>query len=270
MRRSLHAFVLAPALLCAGGALAADADTLVGIHWWGLKPGTNSYSQGIDPAPADMLDSRARGAWDVEVVNTHGDPWQRAPFFAPLFSDLYRNKNVSFVTRLEHTYGRTVPAPATIDTATWAGDVVSTINHLKDYGHVWQLGNEPNLIGEGTGWANNQITPAGYANVYKTVRDRVRAQAQVGAPGPHQVLVAPVSPGGIIAGVRWKDGNQWLGETIDASVPRARRSTGSACTPTAAARRQPTRCATSAMASRSRSPSSTQRGRPTPRSISPR
>jgi hypothetical protein len=204
-------------LACAGPAraFAADSDTLVGIHWWGLKPGTDSYSQGIDPAPADLLDSRARGAWDVEVVNTHGVAWQKAPFFQPLYSDLYRNKNVSFVTRLEYQYGQTVPSPSTINTATWAGNVVGTINQLKDYGHVWQLGNEPNLIGEGNGWTNSQIGPGQYASVYRTVRDAIRASAQVGAPGPHRLLVAPVSPGGVIPGVRWQDGNTWLRGAID-------------------------------------------------------
>jgi hypothetical protein len=204
------------AALAPSAAWAADSDTLVGIHWWGLKPGTNSYWQGIDPVPAQMLDSVARGAWDVEVVNTHGDEWQKAPFFQPLYSDLYRNKNVSFVTRLEYKYEMTVPSPSTINTATWAGNVVGTVNQLKDFGHVWQLGNEPNLIGEGNGWANNQITPGGYAAVYKAVRDAIHNTAQVGPPGAHQLLVAPVSPGGVIPGVRWQDGNVWLGQTIDA------------------------------------------------------
>lgn len=216
MRRYFSLCSLVTALACSTGVDAADADTLVGIHWWGLKPETNSYSQGIDEGPADLLDSRNRGAWDVEIVNTHGPEWQRAPFFQPLYSDLYRNKNVSIVTRLEYEYGRTVPSPSTMNAATWAGNVVGSINTLKDYAHIWQLGNEPNLVAEGNGWTNNQITPGGYANVYKAVRDRIQSQAAVGAPGAHQLLVAPVSPGGVIGGVRWMDGNQWLGQTIDA------------------------------------------------------
>ena len=64
---------LAPAVL-ATSAPAADADALVGVHQWGLADGKLDYTQTIDPTPATMLDSRARGAWDVEVVNTHGDP----------------------------------------------------------------------------------------------------------------------------------------------------------------------------------------------------
>src|SRR5438045_3601242 len=217
MRRSaLLAAALTVACATPVPVRAADADSLVGIHFWGLKQGTNSYYQGIDDVPAQMLDSRSRGAWDVEVVNTHGDPWQKAEFFQPLFNDLYQDKKVSIVTRLEYQYGKTVPAPSTIATATWAGDAVDTINKLNNAAHIWQLGNEPNLIGEGNGWANNQVTPGGYASIYKAVRDRIQTGANVGAPGRHQLLVAPVSPGGVISGVRWKDGNQWLGETLDA------------------------------------------------------
>jgi len=91
MRRPMFRRALLPVFVAATVApstgFAADADTLVGIHWWGLKPGTDSYSQGIDPVPAQMLDSVNRGAWDVEFVNTHGDEWQKAPFFQPLYID---------------------------------------------------------------------------------------------------------------------------------------------------------------------------------------
>jgi hypothetical protein len=197
-------------------AFAADAGTLVGIHQWGLADGKLDYTQTIDPTPATMLDSRARGAWDVEVVNTHGDPWQQAGFFVPLYRDLYTNKNVSIITRVEYKYGQTVPAPATIAPATWAGNVAGVVGTMKDWSHLWQLGTEPNLIESGAGWANNQITPQSYAGMYKVISDRIHQPDQVGAAGAPRMLVAPVSPGGVINGVRWKDGNQYLGETIDA------------------------------------------------------
>ena len=198
------------------GARAADADTLVGIHQWGLQDGTLDYTTAIDPVPAQMLDSRARGAWDVEVVNTHGDPWQQAGFFVPLFRDLYTNKNVSIVTRVEYRYGQTVPSPTTIAPAAWAGNVAGVVGTMKNWTHLWQLGNEPNLIESGTGWANNQITPRAYADAYKSIYDRLQQPDQVGAAGTPKLLVAPVSPGGVISGVRWKVGSQYLGETIDA------------------------------------------------------
>ena len=233
-------------------AFAADADTLVGIHQWGLADGKLDYTQTIDPTPATMLDSRARGAWDVEVVNTHGDPWQQAGFFVPLYRDLYTNKNVSIITRVEYKYGQTVPAPATIAPATWAGNVAGVVGTMKDWSHLWQLGNEPNLIESGAGWANNQITPRAYADAYKLISGRIHQADQVGAAGAPKVLVAPVSPGGVINGVRWKDGNQYLARPSTPSARWAPPSTDSRSTPTAAARPRPTRCATSTRASPSR------------------
>ena len=82
--------------------------------------------------------------------------------------------------------------------------------------NVWVLGNEPNIIGEGNGWANNQITPQGYADLYHEVRSAIKAIRP-----DDEVLVAPASPGGVIGGVRWMDGNTWLSQTIDAiqSIP---------------------------------------------------
>ena len=196
----------------------ADSNSLAGIHWWGY------YDYGVvDSAPAAMLDSttivngQPYGAWNLEVINTHGPVWQNAPYFQPLYNDLYNNKKVTPITRVEYEYGKTVPSPSTINSQTWANNhVVPLINALKDGGHYWQLGNEPNIIGEGVDWANGQVTPAGYAQVYKDVRAAIQSSAQVGAPGAHKLLVAPVSPGGVIPGTRWISGNDWLGQTIDA------------------------------------------------------
>jgi hypothetical protein len=189
----------------------ADSRALHGIHWWGYY----DYGQ-VDPQPAMLMNTAAAGGWNVEVVNTHGPAWQNPWFYEPLYRDLYQNRNVTLITRVEYEYGKTVPSPATIATDQWAADVVGLVNTLKDGGRWWQLGNEPNLHGEGQGWENNQITPQAYADIYRQVRSTVRAQAQQGAPGEHQFLLAPVSPGGVIPGVRWMDGNQWLAETIDA------------------------------------------------------
>lgn len=215
MRRFVPA-VAALSLLLSRPSLAADADTLVGIHQWGLKDGRLDYSQEIDPVPAQMLDSRSRGAWDVEVMNTHGDPWQQAGFFVPLYRDLYTNKNVSIVTRVEYRYGQTIPAPTTISPTAWAGNVAGVVGTMKNWTHVWQLGNEPNLYDSGNGWSNRQITPAAYASMYQVIRNRLQQPDATGAAGRPQLLVAPVSPGGVINGVRWRDGNQYLAETIDA------------------------------------------------------
>ena len=218
LRGAACAAVAAVVTTSALPAFAADAQSLVGIHWWGY------YDYGVvDAAPAQMLDSQQPlngqpyGGWDLEVINTHGPVWQNAPFFQPLYSDLYNNKKITPISRIEYEYGKTVPSPTTINSQTWASNhVVPLINNLKDSARWWQLGNEPNIIGEGVDWANGQVTPAGYAQIYKDVRSAIQSSAQVGSPGAHQLLVAPVSPGGVIPGVRWKSGNEWLGETLDA------------------------------------------------------
>ena len=219
--KAIAACVAAATVSIAGApspALAADANSLAGIHWWGYY----DYNV-VDAAPAQMLDSTQLvngvpyGGWDMEIINTHGPAWQNAPFFQPLYADLYANKKITPITRIEYEYGKTVPSTTTINSQTWANNhVVPLINTLKDSARWWQLGNEPNIIGEGTDWANGQVTPSGYAQVYKDVRNSIQANAQVGNPGAHRLLLAPVSPGGVQPGVRWMSGNDWLGQTIDA------------------------------------------------------
>lgn len=194
-------------------AASAAAESLYGIHWWG-----NSYSGPVDPAPAQLLDSQARGGWDLEIAHTHNEFFWSAEWLRPLYADLTANKNVSTITRVGYRFGDTVPAPTSADYANWATNVVGVVSHLAPYGNVWQLGNEPNITGEGTGWANSQITPAGYAQIYRNVRSAVQSTAAASPRGAHQVLIAPPSPGGVIPGVRWMDGNVWLGQTIDAIV----------------------------------------------------
>lgn len=208
VRRHLVAAACLAGCGAGGFANAADSAGLAGIHWWGY------YDYGVvDESPADLLNSRAYGGWNTEVVNTHGPAFQQAEFYQPLYNDLYADKNVTIITRVEYEYGRTVPSPGTIDTATWAGDVQGLVNTLKDGGHLWQLGNEPNLRGEGNGWANNEITSAGYADVYRQVRSSLQ-EAQVGMPGAHKLIVAPVSPGEVVDD-RWMSGAEWLGQTLD-------------------------------------------------------
>lgn len=190
-------------------AIAADANSLYGIHWWGYSGGA------VDNNPAVMLDSVTNGGWDVETVITHSDPWWQPTYFVPLYAELSNNKNVSIITRIDYNWGETVPSPSNPDYAAWSNSVISAVNSLKDYCHIWIIGNEPNINGEGNNWPDNHITPAGYATIYETVRDAIHNSAQPSPLGEHIVLVAGVSPGGVIGGVRWMAGNTWLSETID-------------------------------------------------------
>ncbi len=203
-------------LTSASASLAAEAENLAGIHWWGLKPGTNSYASGIDDAPAALLDSRRSGGWDVETLLTDMNPWDTGSFYKPLYDDLRASKNVSVITRVDYQWGHTVPSSAEMSAGDWANKVRDDIyNEVKSGGRIFQIGNEPNLLGEGQGWANQQITPAGYADIYRNVRDAIRSVPQ-GAAGAPQILLAPVSPGDVVDGVRWKSGVDWLTETIAA------------------------------------------------------
>ncbi len=194
-------------------ARAVDADSLLGVHWWG-----NSYpNPPSDNSAGVMLNSKQQGGWDLEIANTHNEFFWSAEWLRPLYQELKTNQGVSPITRINYAWGETVPGWENPDQATWKNNVVGVINTLKDYAHVWQLGNECNLHGESNHWgAQQMITPAGYAGVYLDVHAAMVANAHVNpSVGPHQLLIAPPSPGAP-AGDRWMDGNDWLGQTIDA------------------------------------------------------
>jgi PKD repeat protein len=190
-------------------ARGADCPYLYGIHWWGYTSG-----QGIDSTPATLLDCPAYGGWSLETVLTHSASWWSASYFAPLYADLYNNKNMSLITRIDYDWGQTVPSPTNPNYASWPAAVRGVADTLGNQCHIWIVGNEPNIVGEGNGWPDGQITPSAYAQIYRNVRAAVHAGAPSPA-GPHRVLVAPPSPGSVIPGVRWMDGNQWLGAVID-------------------------------------------------------
>jgi hypothetical protein len=211
-RRDVLSFlILMSAVLRPAGAACADSPLLYGIHWWGYTPG-----QPIDTTPATLLDAPAFGGWDLETIITHSAAWWRASHFAPLYADLRTNKNITLITRIDYNWGQTVPSPTNPHYANWPNHVVSdVVNVLRNHCRIWIIGNEPNLIGEGNGWPSNQITPAGYATIYRNVRNAIHNNALPSPLGPHIVLLAPVSPGGVIPGVRWMSGTDWLGQTID-------------------------------------------------------
>jgi len=195
--------------LCASPSLAADSAYLYGIHWWGHTQG-----QPIDTAPATMLDCPTYGGWSVETVLTHSDSWWQPAYFTGLHQDLYANKNVTIITRIDYNWGETVPAPTNPNYAGWPNSVVAAVNTLRHGSHIWIIGNEPNVTLEGKPWPNEQIPPADYAVIYRNVRNAIHNSAQPSPCGPHIVLIAAPSPGAA-AGVRWMDGNQWLGQVID-------------------------------------------------------
>jgi hypothetical protein len=187
----------------------ADSPYLYGIHWWGYDP-----DQALDTQPAALLDCPEYGGWDVEIVLTHSEWGPQAAYYQPLYQKLYTQQNMSIITRIDYNWGQTVPAPSNPDQATWPNDVVNLVNTLGPYAHIWQVGNEPNILGEGHEWPDQEVTPAGYAQVYQSVRQAVHTHANPSPAGDHVVLVAPPSPGPA-TGPRWMDGTDWLGQVID-------------------------------------------------------
>jgi hypothetical protein len=188
----------------------ADSPWLYGIHWWGYKQG-----EPVDNNPAVMLDCPAYGGWDLETILTHDATWWAAAYFTPLYQNLYQSRNVTIITRIDYKWGETVPSPTNPDYAGWPAAVVNTVNTLAGYAHIWLIGNEPNIVGEGNNWPSNQVTPSGYATIYRNVRNAIHNQANNSPAGQHIVLVAAPSPGGVIPGVRWMDGSQWLSQVLD-------------------------------------------------------
>ena len=207
---SYRALRIACIVLLAGATARADSNWLYGIHWWGYTQG-----QAIDNVPCQMLDCATHGGWTLETIITNSASWWQAPYFAGLYTDLYNNKNMTIITRIDYNWGETVPSPTNPDHAGWHNTVVNTVNTLRHGCHIWLIGNEPNITIEGDNWPNQQVTPAGYAEIYRRVRNAIHNNASSSPAGQHIVLVAAPSPGGIIPGIRWKDGNQWLGEVLD-------------------------------------------------------
>jgi len=186
-----------------------DSPYLYGIHWWGYDSG-----QPFDDQPAVLLDCPEYGGWDLEIVLTHSEWGPQANYYQPLYQHLYTNRNMSLVTRIDYNWGQTVPAPSNPDQAGWPDDVVNLVNSLGSYAHIWQVGNEPNILGEGHEWPDQKITPTGYAQIYQDVRQAVHINANPSPAGEHIVLIAPPSPGGA-TGQRWMSGTDWLGQVIN-------------------------------------------------------
>ena len=187
---------------------AADSAYLYGIHWWGYTSGVS-----IDTTPSSLLDAPTYGGWDVESILTHSDFWWGDDYFVPLYQHM-DSQNMTIITRIDYKWGQTVPSPTGSDHATWPSAVVDVVNTLKNYSHIWIIGNEPNLTIEGENWPNNEITPAAYATIYRNVRSAIHSSAQSSPKGDHIVLIAAPSPGGAF-GDRWMAGNDWLSQVID-------------------------------------------------------
>lgn len=193
---------------------AASAEHLYGIHWWG-----HHANQAVDPTPKTMLDLPQASAWCTETIITNSALWWGPSWFQDLYSQLPA-WSVSVISRVDYNWGSVLPPPSSPDSPGWPDKVaLQVVNPLRHGCRLWVIGNEPNLFGEGQGWPNNQISPEAYAQVYRNVRNAIRSKSQPSPEGEHLVLIAGPSPGGVIPGVRFMDGIEYLSRVIDAIPP---------------------------------------------------
>jgi hypothetical protein len=77
--------------------------------------------------------------------------------------------------------------------------------------HAWIIGNEANLTSEAGLFAQNEIPPAYFADVYIQARAQIR---QIPGHADDVVLIGGVSPGDIVPGVRYMAGNDFLTQML--------------------------------------------------------
>ena len=176
---------------------AADSQWLYGIHWYGDPNGSIVETM-----------TGGKGIWTLEIVLTNGNPWDTAEWLRDNRFNTYVARGHTILCRIQWNWGWNVPAQA--DLAAYLAAVQHAADVLKNVVHIWQIGNEPNLYGE---WGNAELTPAVYVSMFKQIRTAIRS---VSSPlGPQIVLLGPVSPGDVVAGVRHTEGNRYLAQMCD-------------------------------------------------------
>ena len=214
-------------------AVTNDSGYLYGIHWYGntdsISPGqttdveTMTGSKGIWVLDITLLDSAKTNAWD--------QPWQTSPLdkTQPGYRTFHaqkicQGKGHSLIYRLQPNWSRNVPHISDPYTLTnYADDCKAAANVLKDWCHIWQIGNEVNLGGENMRWGgadyNTQWepTPEQYAETYIACRDKIHEITPNTSPATQIVLMQPSSPGSIETSVgRFMDANEFLWRQIEA------------------------------------------------------
>src|SRR5437764_9657027 len=97
-------------------ALAADSNTIVGLHFWGDRN---------DPAPATLLNSASAGGYDLEIVNTGNPQWNDVDVVQPLYDNFKNTYNVTPITRLGYYWGNTLPVPGTPESTNCASTIAN-------------------------------------------------------------------------------------------------------------------------------------------------
>jgi len=201
-------------------AQTTDSQYLYGIHWYGK---TDSISPGQRTDVEDMTGDR--GIWVLEITHvdaSQAQPWDLPSYYVGHSQKVTQGKGHSLIFRVQPYWSRNVPHSSDSYTlTTFANDCKFAASTLKDYCHIWQIGNEVNLSSENNRWGGSsyniewQPTPAQYAETYIACRDKIHEVTPNTTPGAQIVLMQPVSPGSA-AGVRFMDGNEYLWRQIEA------------------------------------------------------
>jgi hypothetical protein len=186
------AWMLSILALAATGARAADAPWLYGIHWYG------------DPAGSQVeLMTGGKGIWSLEIVETNSDLWWAAAWQRDFRFNTMIQRGHSLIVRIERNWGETIPYPQNV--AGYLASVQQSAAELANVCHIWQIGNEMNILGE---WGGQALSPQEYVTRFKEIRTAIKS---VASPlGEQIVLLGPVSPGDAVAGVRHMGGNEYL------------------------------------------------------------
>ncbi|MCP4246201.1 MAG: discoidin domain-containing protein [bacterium] len=191
--------VLAAIWMAPATAPADDSTWLYGIHWYGDTSGSVVEAM-----------TGGKGIWTLEIVLPYSDPWWQAGGQLAKYQQIVARGH-TIICRLHPNWGYAVPQPPnTPDLAQYLLDVTATANTLKDVVHVWQIGNEMNLNGE---WGGAVLTAPDYVADFKQIRGAIKSA--VSPLGEQMVLLGPVSPGGMIPGIRHTDGNVYLSQMCD-------------------------------------------------------
>lgn len=203
-----------------------DANSLYGIHWY-------ANPNDIASSDADVM-LQGNESWILEI--THVDAAAAPPWDLPSWWQGNYNgpaidgKGHSLVYRIQPYWDRNVPHPSDPFTLTdFANGAAAAADTMKSHVRFWQVGNEVNLNGENRHW--NGVDgytviwtpdPADYAATYLAVRDAIHTVTPQFTVPQQVVLMQPVSPGNVIPGVRFMDGNEFLWRQIEA-IPEADR-----------------------------------------------
>ncbi len=222
------AYILFAILYSSVAAQTADSSLLHGIHWYA---NTDSINPGDRTDVEDMTGDR--GIWVLEITHvdaSKANAWDLPAYHAGRAQKIVQGKGHSLIYRIQPNWARNVPHTSDPYTLTqFADDCKSAADTLKNYAHIWQIGNEVNLRGENKHWNGSDYatewepTPEQYAAVYEACRDKIHEVTPNTSPAIQIVLMQPVSPGAADGSVgRFMGGAEFLWRQIEGVSDKAK------------------------------------------------